>query len=119
LSPISGEISSVFPKVGELVGTGAPIMNVMDMTDSWVVFNIREDMLASLKQGDTFNAIVPALGNKEIELKITHIKALGSYATWKATMVSGDFDLKSFEIKARPTNPVDGLRPGMSVRAKM
>ena len=119
LSPISGEISSVFPKVGELVGTGAPIMNVMDMTDSWVVFNIREDMLASLKQGDTFNAIVPALGNKEIELKITHIKALGSYATWKATKVSGDFDLKSFEIKARPTNPVDGLRPGMSVRAKM
>lgn len=117
LSPISGEISSVFPKVGELVGTGAPIMNVMNLTDNWVVFNVREDLLSNLKQGDTFKALVPALGNQEIELKITNIKALGSYATWKATKVSGDFDLKSFEIKARPISPVDGLRPGMSVRA--
>jgi len=119
LAPISGEISSVFPKKGELVGTGAPIMNVMDLTDIWVVFNVREDLLSGIRQGEVFNAIVPALGDKEIQLKVTNIKALGSYATWKATKVSGDFDLKSFEIKARPTNPVEGLRPGMSIRAKL
>jgi len=119
LSPINGEISDIFPKQGELVGTGAPIMNVLDLTDTWVVFNIREDMLAGIKQGQTFKAIVPALGNKTIELKITRIKALGNYATWKATKVSGDFDLKSFEIKAKPLVPVDGLRPGMSVRAEL
>ena len=119
LSPINGEISDIFPKQGELVGTGAPIMNVLDLTDTWVVFNIREDMLAGIKQGQTFKAIVPALGNKTIELKITRIKALGNYATWKATKVSGDFDLKSFEIKAKPVVPVDGLRPGMSVRAEL
>ncbi len=119
LSPITGEISDIFPKQGELVGTGAPIMNVVDLTDTWVVFNVREDMLSDIKQGATFKAIVPALGNKEIDLKITRIKALGSYATWKATKVSGEFDLKSFEIKAKPVAPVEGLRPGMSVRAKL
>ena len=118
-APISGEISDIFPKQGELVGTGAPIMNVLDLTDTWVIFNIREDMLAGIKQGQIFNAIVPALGNKTIELKITRIKPLGNYATWKATKVSGDFDLKSFEIKAKPIAPVEGLRPGMSVRAEL
>ncbi len=119
LSPISGEISDIFPKQGELVGTGAPIMNVLDLNDIWVVFNVREDMLANIKQGQIFKALVPALGNKEIELKITYIKALGSYATWKATKVSGEFDLKSFSIKAKPVSPVEGLRPGMSVRAEL
>lgn len=119
LSPISGEISDIFPKQGELVGTGAPIMNVVDLTDSWVVFNVREDMLADIKQGQEFKAIVPALGNKIIDLKVIRIKALGSYATWKATKVSGDFDLKSFEVKAKPIYPVEGLRPGMSVRAEL
>ena len=119
LSPITGEISDIFPKQGELVGTGAPIMNVVDLTDVWVVFNVREDMLSNIKQGQTIEAIVPALGNKTIELKITRIKALGSYATWKATKVSGDFDLKSFEIKAKPIEPVDGLRPGMSIMANI
>ncbi len=119
LSPITGVISDIFPNQGELVGTGAPIMNVMDLTDTWVIFNVRENMLSDIKQGQTFDAIVPALGNKTIELQVTHIKALGSYATWKATKVSGDFDLKSFEVKAKPVAPVEGLRPGMSVRAKL
>jgi HlyD family secretion protein len=119
LSPIDGEISDIFPKEGELVGTGAPIMNVVDLNDVWVVFNLREDKLAKLQQGQEFEAVVPALGDKTIRLKVTRIKALGSYATWKATKVSGDFDLKSFEIKAKPTEKIEGLRPGMSIRAKI
>ncbi len=117
LSPISGEISDIFPKEGELAGTGAPIMNVLDLNDIWVVFNVREDRLSDVKQGQEFDAIVPALGNKTIRLKVVRIKALGSYATWKATKVSGEFDLKSFEVKAKPVDPTDGLRPGMSVRS--
>ncbi|MDR3327960.1 MAG: efflux RND transporter periplasmic adaptor subunit [Prevotellaceae bacterium] len=119
LSPISGEISGIFPKQGELVGTGAPIMNVLDLNDSWVVFHIREDRLSEITKGSKFIGTVPALGNKEIELEVAGIKALGSYATWKATKMSGEFDLRSFEIKARPVEFVENLRPGMSVRAKM
>ncbi len=119
LSPIAGEISDIFPKEGELVGTGAPIMNVLDLNDVWVVFNVREDKLANVRQGQEFEAIVPALGGKAIKLQVVRLKALGSYATWKATKVSGDFDLKSFEVKAKPVGKVDGLRPGMSIRAKI
>ncbi|MDR1698487.1 MAG: efflux RND transporter periplasmic adaptor subunit [Prevotellaceae bacterium] len=118
-SPITGEISDIFPKEGELVGTGAPIMNVVDLNDVWVIFNVREDKLANVQQGQEFEAIVPALGNKTITLKVVRLKALGSYATWKATKVSGDFDLKSFEVKAKPTEKIEGLRPGMSVRANI
>ncbi|MDL2231130.1 efflux RND transporter periplasmic adaptor subunit [Porphyromonadaceae bacterium OttesenSCG-928-L07] len=115
LSPIDGEISERYPKVGELVGTGAPIMDVMDMNDMWVSFNIREDLLRDISMGKVFKATVPALGNREIELKVSYMKDRGSYAAWRATKTTGQFDTKTFEVKAKPTNRIEGLRPGMSV----
>lgn len=115
VSPIDGEVSERYPKVGELVGTGAPIMDVMDLNDMWVTFNIREDLLAGICMGDVFTAIVPALGNQEIELKVTYMKDRGSYAAWRATKTTGQFDARTFEVKAVPTRKIEGLRPGMSV----
>jgi Multidrug resistance efflux pump len=114
-SPIDAEVSELYPKVGELVGTGAPIMNLVDLNDSWVVFNVREDQLKELKMGATFKAQVPALNNKEITLKVTFLKDMGSYAAWKSTKVTGQFDAKTFEVRARPVEKVADLRPGMSV----
>jgi len=115
VSPISGEVSDVFPKQGELVGSGAPIMNIVDLNDMWVVFNIREDLLSNIKIGNEIDAFVPALGNKSVKLKINYIKAMASYATFKATKTNGGFDVKSFEVRAVPVAQVEGLRPGMSL----
>jgi len=115
VSPITGEISDIFPKQGELVGSGAPIMNIVDLSDMWVVFNIREDLIANIKTGTEFEAEIPALGNKTIKLKVNYIKAMASYATFKATKTNGGFDVKTFEIRAIPVAPVEGLRPGMSL----
>ena len=117
-APIDGEISDIFPNEGELVGTGAPIMNVLNLNDMWVTFNVREELLQNLTMGKEIPAIIPALGNKEITLKIYYIKDLGTYAVWRATKVSGQYDAKTFQIKARPTAPVENLRPGMSVLLK-
>lgn len=115
VSPIDGEVSDIFPKQGELVGSGAPIMSIIDLNDMWVVFNIREDMLSNIKTGKEFEAIVPALGNKTIKLKVYYIKAMASYATYKATKVNGGFDVKTFEVRAKPLTAAEGLRPGMSL----
>jgi len=115
VSPITGEVSDIFPKQGELVGSGAPIMNIVDLRDMWVVFNIREDLLANIKMGVEFEAIVPALGNKTVKLKVNYIKAMASYATFKATKTNGGFDVKTFEVRAVPVAAIDGLRPGMSL----
>lgn len=109
-----GEVSEIFPKQGELVGTGAPIMNVAVMDDMWVTFNVREDLLQSLTVGTEFEAFVLAL-DKNIRLKVNYMKDLGTYAAWKATKTTGQFDLKTFEVRALPTDKVEGLRPGMSV----
>jgi HlyD family secretion protein len=117
LSPIDGEISEVFPKEGELVGTGAPVMNVMDKKNSWVVFNVREDLLKEMTIGSTLTAYVPAL-DKEIALTVYYLKDMGTYASWKATKVNGQYDLRTFEVKARPDAYVEGLYPGMSVVVK-
>lgn len=112
-----GEVSEIFPKVGELVGTGAPIMNIAVMDDMWVTFNVREDLLQGLGMGSEFDAFVPAL-NHNIRLKVYYMKDLGTYAAWKATKTTGQFDLKTFEVRATPQEVVEGLRPGMSVILK-
>ena len=115
VAPIDGEISERFPEVGELVGTGAPIMNIADLTDMWVSFSIREALLSQVKVGNEVKAFVPALDNQEITLKVYYMKDMGSYAAWKATKTTGQYDAKTFEVRARPVQPVEGLRPGMSV----
>lgn len=110
-----GEVTEIFPQVGELVGTGAPIMNVAMMNDMWVSFNVREDRLALFSVGKVIDATVPALDGRAVRLKVYAMKDLGSYAAWKATKTTGQFDMKTFEVKAAPVAPVAGLRPGMSV----
>lgn len=117
ISNVEGEVSSIYPKEGELVGTGSPIMSISIMKDLWGTFNIREDQLNGMKVGDTFKAYAPAF-NKEINMKVFYIKDQGSYAVWKATKTNGQYDLKTFEVKARPTQTFEGLRPGMSLVIK-
>ena len=117
VAAVDGEVSDIYPKEGELVGMGSPILSISMMKDMWGTFNVREDQLNGLKVGDTFTAFSPAF-NKELKLKVFEIKDEGSYAVWKATKNNGQYDLKTFEVKARPINPFDGLRPGMSLIVK-
>lgn len=112
-----GEVSTIYVKEGELVGLGSPIMSVSMTNDMWGTFNIREDQLAGKKTGDTFSAYVPAFG-KELKMKIYSIKDKGSYAVWKATKTTGQYDLKTFELKARPVDKIEGLKPGMTLIVK-
>lgn len=117
ISQVEGEVSSIYPKVGELVGTGSPIMSISIMDDQWGTFNIREDQLDGMKVGTEFTAYSPAF-KKDITMKVFYIKDQGSYAVWKATKSNGQYDLKTFEVKARPVTKLDGLRPGMSLIKK-
>ena len=113
----AGEVSDVYPKEGELIGTGSPIMSVLLLDDMWGTFNVREDQLDGMRIGSVITAYAPAF-KKDIKMKVYYIKDQGSYATWKATKANGQYDLKTFEVKARPVTKVEGLRPGMSLVLK-
>ncbi len=113
-APFDGTIDQVYPEVGELVAMGAPIMSLLRTDDRWVTFNVREELLADLPMGKEFDVMIPALGKKEITVKVYYIRDMGSYATWRSTKSTGSYDSRTFQIKARPTKTVDGLRPGMS-----
>ena len=117
VAQMEGEVADIYPKVGELVGTGSPIMSIAVMEDMWGTFNIREDQLNGMKVGSEFTAFVPAF-NKDIKMKVYYLKDQGSYAVWKATKANGQYDLKTFEVKARPVEKLEGLRPGMSLIIK-
>ena len=118
VAQMDGEVSDVYPKVGELVGTGSPIMTISLMDDPWVTFNIREDQLKGIAMGSEVTVFIPAL-EKEIKMKVFHMKDKGSFAVWKATKASGQYDQKTFEVKVRPLEKVKDMRPGMSAILRM
>lgn len=109
-----GEVSQVLLQSGELAPQGFPVVTVIDNQDSWAVLNVREDRLMHFKKGETFNAFVPAL-DKSIEFKVSHIAAMGDFATWRSTDATQGFDLRTFEVEARPTQASQELRMGMSL----
>lgn len=115
VAPCDGTIDQIYPEVSELVAMGAPIMSVLKMDDRWVTFNVREELLNDLTMGKSIKVKVPALGMKEIDVKIYYIRDMGSYAAWEATKTTGDWSSRTFQIKARPTENVPNLRPGMTV----
>ena len=115
LAPSAGTVSEIFPHKGELVGTGAPIMNIADYTATRVLCAVREDKLAKIKHGSKLKATVPALGDKAIELSVVKMKDMGSYATWKATKPRDEHDLRTFKLTLKPTASIEGLLPGMTV----
>ena len=114
-APFDGTIDQIYPQEGELVALGAPIMSLLRKDKRWITFNVREELLNDLTMGKKINVKVPALGMKEIEVEIYYIRDMGSYATWHSTKATGSWDSRTFEIKARPTSEVEGLRPGMSI----
>ena len=114
-SPSDGIIASIYPKAGELVGTGSPIMTVTDLSDIWFTFNIREDYLHGMGVGDELTLEVPALDGKRIQAVVNYMSVRESYATWKATKETDMYDAKTFEVRAVPTGDAEGVRPGMTV----
>lgn len=114
ISPADGIVSSVYPKQGELVGQGSPVMTVTDLSDIWFTFNIREDQLHSMNVGDELTVSIPALDGATIRATVNYMAVRESYATWKATKESDLYDAKTFEVRAVPAETLKGLRPGMT-----
>lgn len=113
-APVDGEVGPIPAEIGELFNANSPLATLIRIPDAYFVYNLREDILADIRKGDRITIMVPALGNKEVEAEIRYIAPMGDYATKRATRATGDFDLKTFEIRLYPVTPIEGLRPGMS-----
>lgn len=115
ISPIDGTVTEVVPEEGELVGAGYPIITVTDNKDCWATFNLREDLLSKIKIGTEFDVKIPAVGKENVRVRVNYISVMGNFATWRATKARGDYDMKTFEVRAVPVKPISDLRAGMSV----
>ena len=115
VAPCDGEVSEIFPHEGELVALGTPIMTISKIQDMWVAFSVREEMLSKLPMDTVLTVTIPALDNKEAKMKVYYIHDMGSYAVWNATKAYGQYDSKTFTVKMRPLDHIEGFRPGMSV----
>lgn len=114
-SPLTSEVSRVYVEVGEIAAAGLPLATLVDLSDQWAIFNIREDDMVTVTKDSILKAEIPALGLKDVQFKVYFINPRGDYATWRATRQSSGYDLRTFEVRARPVTTVPNLRPGMSV----
>ena len=113
-APAAGEVTRIVMEEGEVAPAGFPLVLVTDLSDKWVVFNIREDELPGVEVGTVLKGFIPAV-NRTVELKVTWINPRGEYAVWRATRQSTGYDLRTFEVRARPAEELPALRPGMTV----
>src|SRR5690349_10914543 len=113
-SAVNGQVLLKIIEQGELVSPGQPVVTIIDLSDQWIALNLREDRLAGLRIGDTIRATIPAVDSVVRPFAVYYISPLGSFATWRATREAGGFDVRTFEVRARPTQPIPALRPGMS-----
>ena len=113
-SPVTGEISTIIAEQGELVGSGYPVVAILDMSDMWVTFNIKETLMPKIRMGKRLRGYVPAL-DRDVDFHITYIAPQADFATWAATRTQGGFDIRTFAVKAKPLGAEEGMRPGMSV----
>ena len=114
-APVASQVYQIPVEEGEVVIPGIPLLSLVDLNDTWLGFSLREDLMAGLKIGDRLAVRIPALGDRQIMAEIRVIATKGEYAGWRATRATGDFDLRTFVIRAYPVEKIDGLRPGMSV----
>ncbi len=117
-APCDGEVVEIYPKRTELIGTGSPVMSIVDMSDMWFTFSVREDLLGNLKVGKVVEVTIPALGDGTYQARVTYLRAMASYATWRATKNNGQYDMKSFDVRMVPVEEIPGLRPGMTAIIK-
>ncbi|OCG27880.1 secretion protein HlyD [Gilliamella sp. wkB108] len=116
---VEGEVGAIPAEVGELFNANSPLLTIIRLPQAYFVFNLREDIMPNIRKGDRVILEVPALGHKEVEAEIRYIAPMGDYATKRATRATGDFDLKTFEVRLYPMDPVEGLRAGMSTLWKL
>ena len=114
IAPSDGEVVEIFAKLGDLIGTGSPVMSILNMDDSWMFFAVREDLLKGINPGDTLQVRLPALGKETHPCEVRRVQAMASYATWRATKTNGQYDVKSFDVKVVPLQHIEGMRPGMT-----
>lgn len=114
IAPCDGEVVELFAKVGDLIGTGSPVVSVLNMDDAWFFFAVREDRLKDIATGSTVQVHIPALGEQTYSCTVRKVQAMASYATWRATKTNGQYDVKSFDVKVVPQEHIEGLKPGMT-----
>lgn len=114
IAPCDGEVVELFAKVGDLIGTGSPVVSVLNMDDAWFFFAVREDRLKDIATGSTVQVRIPALGEQTYSCSVRKVQAMASYATWRATKTNGQYDVKSFDVKVVPQEHIEGLKPGMT-----
>jgi HlyD family secretion protein len=113
-APVPSQVYQRNVEPGEYVSPGVPLVTLIDLADVWIHFDLREDLVKTLKVGDRFDVRIPALDDRSVTVEVRLIATKGEYASWRATRASGDFDLRTFSIRAYPVQPVPELRPGMS-----
>src|SRR5262249_6359592 len=84
-APVVSQVYKRNVESGEYISPGVPLVTLIDLNDLWVHFDLREDLVRTLKLGDRFEVRIPALSDRRINVEVKLIATKGEYASWRAT----------------------------------
>jgi HlyD family secretion protein len=80
-APAASQVYQRNVEPGEYVSPGVPLITLIDLDDMWIHFDLREDLVKTLKVGDRFDVRIPALGDRRITVEVKLIATKGEYAS--------------------------------------
>ena len=110
-APVSGTVSVRATRQGEVVNIGAPIVTIVDLTDTWARAAIPETYADHIGYGDVLRVRMP--GGTITSGKVFFKGVEGDYATQR-DVGRMKRDIKTIVMKIRLNNPKGEFVPGMT-----
>jgi len=110
-APVSGTVSVRAARQGEVVNIGAPIVTIVDLSDTWARAAIPETYSDHIGYGDLLRVRLP--GGTVTSGKVFFKGVEGDYATQR-DVSRRKRDIKTIVLKIRLDNPKGAYVPGMT-----
>jgi multidrug resistance efflux pump len=111
VSPINGKVDVWAARQGEVVAAGAPIVTIMDLTQTWVYAPLPETQSDSVQLGDSLRVVMPS--GATIWGYVIAKSAEADFATQR-DVNSMKRDIKTIQLKLLIPNPGEKFVPGMT-----
>lgn len=104
---VSGTVTEIMVKAGDYVNQGSPLFKIANLNTVWAIFDVYENQVSLLKEGQKIDIVTNAYPDKKFDAKISFIDPILNSAT------------RTIKVRAVLQNPTGQLKPGMFVTGSL
>lgn len=112
VAPVDGKVEVLAAREGEVLGVGAPIVTVMQLSQTWVYAPLPETEADAVRLNDELRVVMPS--GAEVKGKVISKAAEADFATQRDINGSRKRDIRTVQIKLLIPNAGEQFVPGMT-----